>query len=174
MNGDLPELTEGEPPPGLWVPLARWWKPGGSVGYLLIVMMDPDPEPGDGTPYKADIHSFKRENRGPWRWSGGGGSDWRLGWGPRPDGTSFWFEGMGAGGAGNPFVAPGRAQSQVKAILVRGDGWETTSPTEPITGAFLIGADLDEAIEVSTLDVGGRTLRSFGTTTIMDALPRAR
>jgi hypothetical protein len=81
---------------------------------------------------------------------------------------------MGSGGDGHPFVAPGRAQSGVAAVLVRGEGWETVCPTEPTTGAFLIGADLDEPIEISTLDASGRMLRSLGHTTIMEALSRAR
>jgi hypothetical protein len=27
MNVELPTIPDGEPPVGLWVPLARWWKP---------------------------------------------------------------------------------------------------------------------------------------------------
>jgi hypothetical protein len=172
MNSELPTIPEGEPPAGLWVPLARWWKPEGSAGYLLMVRLDPEPD--DGLPYKADIDSFVRPPHGRWHWSEGGGSDWGLGWGPRPSGTSFWFEGMGAGGAGHPFVAPGRAQSEVATVVVRGDGWETACPTELRTGAFLIGADMDELVEISTLDALGRTLRSFTATTIWDALPKGR
>jgi hypothetical protein len=167
MNGGLPDLPEGEPPAGLLVPLARWWKPAGSVGYLLIVMLDPEPD--DGTPYKADIDSFVRDDEGGWRWSGGGGSDWRFGWVLRPNGTSFWFEGMGSGGNGHPFVAPGLAQSEVATVLVRGDGWNTACPVEPRTGAFLIGADLNELVEITTLDSSGQQLRRFTPTTIWDA-----
>jgi hypothetical protein len=171
MNGHLPDIPEGEPPAGLWVPLARWWRPDGAAGYLLIVMLDAEPDDHDRSRYKADIDTFVRGEGGGWRWSGGGGSEWRFGWPPRPQGTSFWLEGMGSDGPGQ-FVAPGLAQSEVKTVLIRGNGWETGSPAEPQTGAFLIGAEMEEPIEISTLDGSGRTLRSFEPTTIMDALPR--
>jgi hypothetical protein len=170
MNGELPPLPEGEPPAGLRVPLARWWKPQGSRGYLLTVRYDAEPD--DGMPYNADIDGFDRVDSGRWQWIEGSGSFWQFGWGPRPKGTGFRFEGMSWGGTGHPVVAPGRAQSKVDAVLVRGEGWETACPTEPRTGTFLIGADLDELIEIATLDASGKMLRTFGATTIMDALPR--
>lgn len=171
MNGHLPDVPEGEPPAGLWVPLARWWKPEGAVGYLLIVMLDPEPDDHERSRYKADIDTFIRDEGGRWRWRGVGGSDWRFGWPPRPQGTSFWLEGMGSADGAGQFVAPGLAQSEVATVLVRGNGWETASRVESQTGAFLIGADIGEPIEISTLDGSGRTLRSFERTTIMDALP---
>jgi hypothetical protein len=76
MNGQLPTIPEGEPPVGLWVPLARWWKAEGSAGFLLLVTLEPDDRLRPS--YMADIYSFARDEDGAWRWSGGGGSDWGL------------------------------------------------------------------------------------------------
>jgi len=167
MNGELPTLSDGEPPPGIWVPLARWWKPKGTIGFLLIVMHDPEPD--DGSPWKADIDSFERDELERWRWQGGGGSDWRFGWGNRPTGDRYSFEGMGAGGD-EVFVAPGIAGTNVSAILIRGDTWSTECLVEPRCGAFLAGAALHEEIEITALDEFRRSLHSIPSTTLWDIL----
>jgi hypothetical protein len=168
MNGDLPTLPETDPPPGVWVPLARWWKPTGATGFLLIVMLDPELD--DGAPYKADIDSFARDKSGMWRWLGGGGSDWRFGWEPRPPGGAYSFEGMGSGGPDEIFVAPGVAGAEVSAILVQGDTWSTECPVEPRTGAFLAGAGTYEQVEITALDDLGKPLHSAWATTLWDAV----
>jgi hypothetical protein len=170
MNGDLPVIPDGNPPPGLWVPLARWWKPTDVHGYLLTVLLNP--EPGEGTTFKHDIDMFERGDADRWRWVSGGGSDWRFGFDRRPAGDELFFEGAGSGGGtGSPlFVAPGVAGSGVSTVLVRGATWSAESRVEPRTGAFLLGADLDEEIEITALGAGGRPLRSLPATTVRQAV----
>ena len=172
MNGELPTIPRGEPPAGLWVPLARWWKPQGSMGYLLMVMLDPEPD--DGLPYKADLDLFIRDENDQWRWSGGGGSDWRFGWAARPEGTGVRLEGMGTGGTGQPFVAPGVAGSEVTSVIVRGAGWECACPTNEQTGAFLIGSGLYERVELAAVDASGGEFVLVRDTTISDAIRRLK
>jgi hypothetical protein len=81
---------------------------------------------------------------------------------------------MGSGGNGHPFVAPGVAGSAVETVVVRGDGWEVTSPTEARTGGFLIGADLDESIDLAALDASGQELFSITNSTIWVAASELR
>lgn len=133
-----------------------------------MVMLDPEPD--DGTPYKADIDSFALDVSGLWRWRGGNGSDWRFGWDPRPPSDGFYFEGMASGGPNEVLVAPGVAGSDVEAILVRGDTWSMVCAVEPRSGAFLAGASIDEQVVITSVDASGRPLHSVSGTTLWDAL----
>ena len=166
MNGALPSIPDTTPPPGLWVPLARWWKPNETIGYLLLVMLDPEVD--DGAPYKHDIDTFTRDEAGMWHWSGGGGSDWRFGWNPRPHGSALVFEGSGSGSG--PTVAPGVAGADVSAVVVKAATWSAECQPEARTGAFLIAANLDELVEITALDAVRQPVNALSDTTIWDVL----
>jgi hypothetical protein len=87
----------------------------------------------------------------------------------RPDDNAFTFEGMCAAGTDQTYVAPGVAGRDVSTILITGDRWSVECPVEPRSGAFLAGADMNERIEITSLDEDRMAVYSMSGTTLWDA-----